>query len=66
VDSTVVKQLSSAIEAHTVEAIAQRVDAEKLRQLGYRMVEPANRSVDEFAALRHEIGDLAKEIARFK
>jgi len=64
VDSTAVKQLASAIEAHTMEAIAQRVDAEKSRQLGYRMIETGNRLVDECAELRHEIGDLGKEIAR--
>ncbi|TPJ14426.1 hypothetical protein FJW04_18275 [Mesorhizobium sp. B2-7-3] len=43
------------------EAIGHRVDAEKQRQLGYRVVEVANRAVDEIAELRREIGDLAKE-----
>lgn len=49
-----------------VEAIAQRVDAEKQRQVGYRVIEVANRAVDEIAELRREIGDLAKEVARRK
>jgi hypothetical protein len=66
VDSGAVKQLAAAIEAHTVEAIAQRVDAEKSRQIGYRMIEAANGAVDELAEIRREIGDLAKEIARSK
>lgn len=66
VDATAVKQLAAAIEAHTLEAIAQRQDAEKSRQIGYRMVEAVNKAVDEVAELRHEIGDLAKEIARSK
>ncbi|TGT72888.1 hypothetical protein EN802_13495 [bacterium M00.F.Ca.ET.159.01.1.1] len=64
VDSTAVKQLAAAIEAHTVEAIAQRLDAEKERQLGYRKLEAATRLIDELGELRHEVGDLAKEIAR--
>ena len=66
VDNSAVKQLAGAIEAHTLEAIAQRLDAEKSRQLGYRMVEALNRIVDEVADLRRDIGDLAKEIARSK
>jgi len=66
VDSTAVKALASAIEAHTMEAIAQRVDAEKNRQAMYRLIEVANRFVDEVSDMRREIGDLAKEIARHK
>jgi hypothetical protein len=66
VDSTAVKALAAAIEAHTVEAIAQRVDAEKNRQALYRLIEAANRFVDEVSDMRREIGDLAKEIARHK
>ena len=66
VDSASVKQLTAAIDPATVEAVAQRLDAEKTRQLGYRMVETINRLVDETSELRHEVGDLAKEVARRK
>lgn len=64
VDNSAVKNLAEAIEAHTVEAIAQRVDAEKNRQAAYRLIEVLSRFVDEASDMRHEIGDLAKEIAR--
>lgn len=66
VDNTAVKQLASAIEAHTLEAMTQRLDAEKQRQGLYRLIEVANRVVEEMAELRREIGDLAKEVARRK
>ena len=64
VDSAAVKQLASAIEAHTMEAIAQRKDAEKGRQATYRMIEVGNGLVDELSEMRREISDLAKEVAR--
>lgn len=64
VDSTSVRQLAAAIEASTMESIARRHDAEKDRQVGYRLVEALTRVVDEISDHRREIGDLAKEIAR--
>ncbi|MBZ9719085.1 hypothetical protein LB519_14650 [Mesorhizobium sp. AD1-1] len=66
VDNSAVKALAAAIEGYTLEAIAHRTDAEKQRQVSYRVIEVANRAVDEIAELRHEIGDLAKEVARGK
>lgn len=66
VDSASVKHLTASIDAATVEVVAQRLDAEKSRQLGYRMVEAVSRLVDETSDLRREIGDLAKEVARRK
>lgn len=66
VDSASVKHLTASIEAATVEAVTQRLDAEKGRQLGYRVVEVLGRLVDETGDLRREVGDLAKEVARRK
>lgn len=66
VDSASVKHLTASIDAATVEVVTQRLDAEKTRQLGYRMVETLNRLVDETGDLRREVGDLAKEVARRK
>ncbi|WP_376704666.1 hypothetical protein RQ479_07945 [Mesorhizobium sp. ISC25] len=66
VDSAAVKQLASAIEAHTLETVACRLDAEKARQAMYRMIEVGNRIVDELGDMRREVGDLGKEIARSK
>lgn len=66
IDNTAVKQLASAIEAHTQEAMTQRLEAEKQRQGLYRLIDVANRIVEELAELRHEIGDLAKEVDKRK
>jgi hypothetical protein len=54
VDSKAVKHLAEAIEAHTREAGAQRTDAEKSRQLGYRLVEAINHFTGEVFDLRQE------------
>ncbi|WP_192246019.1 hypothetical protein [Mesorhizobium silamurunense] len=64
VDSAAVKMLAAAIEANTAESIAARKDREKDRQALYRLIEMGNRFVDEVSEMRHEIGDLSKEIAR--
>jgi hypothetical protein len=66
VDCSSIKQLTSSIDAATVEAVTQRLDAEKSRQLGYWMVEAMNRMVDETSDLRREVGDLAKEVGEAK
>ncbi|TIR24044.1 MAG: hypothetical protein E5X34_13400 [Mesorhizobium sp.] len=64
VDSKAVKQLAEAIEAHTREAGAQRTDAEKSRQLGYRLIEAINHFTGEVSDLRQEIRNQTMEIAR--
>ncbi|TPM41527.1 hypothetical protein [Mesorhizobium sp. B2-3-4] len=66
VDSGAVRLLTAAIEAHTMEAVAHRSEAEKARQIGYRMVEAVNSCAGEIEELRREIGDLSREIARSK
>jgi hypothetical protein len=66
VDGEAVRLLAAAIEAHTVEMIASRHEAEKARALGYRLVEAVPGIAGELEELRRNVGELANQIARKK
>jgi hypothetical protein len=50
--------------AHTVELITARHEAEKAREIGYRLIKAPENIADELVEVRRAAGDLAKEIAR--
>lgn len=66
VDSESVRLLAAALEAHTMETIESRKDAERMRQLGHRLVDALNQVGGEIEEIRRAVSDLAKEIARMK
>lgn len=66
VDSNAVRELTEALEAHTSEMAAMRLGGDKARQAQYRTIEIGNQLSNEIAELRHELGDLTREIARAK
>lgn len=63
VDSASVQRLTTAIEAATMEVIADRQEVEKARKLGYSAVESVERLTDELKEIRHEIRTQSDRIA---
>jgi hypothetical protein len=66
VDSESVKLLTAAIEAHTLEMVTGRHEAEKARAIGHKMVELVGGLTDELADVRRATADLANQVARKK
>lgn len=66
VDSRSVDRLTAAIEAHTMEMIAHRQDAEKARKARYRALEVMTGFAGEVEELRRAVVDMTNQIARSK
>ncbi|QDC00388.1 hypothetical protein [Mesorhizobium sp. 8] len=66
VDNTAVRELATALTAHTAALVASRLDNEKERQARYRMMEIGSSLTGEVEELRRAIADAATQIARLK
>lgn len=66
IDSSAVKQLTAAVEAHTLEAITARHEREKERRIGHEIVEALETLAGEMKEQRQAMVNLSMEIARSK
>jgi hypothetical protein len=66
VDARSVERLTAAIEAHNMEIVAIRHDAEKARQVGHKLVDAIEQVAGELEELRRGISDIRVDLARMK